>query len=293
MFGFIQRSMERRTKRLLIASADSVRRAALRGTLEAADLNVVEADSRAALAALASEEHPDGVVMDLELQEGKSLELAELIQNRLAPLAPPIRLFGTQKLSQIQEAELWRLGRNGIVRYVSSLERLLDETIAALQRTENELSSEQRRLLDQVRLSDPMLEDRTILVMDDDVRNIFALTSLLEHHHLKVLFAENGRAGIEMLTQHHEVDLLLMDIMMPGMDGYETIRTIRGMPEFESLPMIAVTAKAMKGDRDKCLQAGANDYVAKPVDVENLLSVMRVWIARKHDIAAELAAFAA
>jgi len=122
-------------------------------------------------------------------------------------------------------------------------------------------------------------------VVDDDVRNIFALTSLLEDHQLNVLHAENGRAGIELLENTPNIDLVLMDIMMPEMDGYETMRAIRQIKQFRSMPIIALTAKAMKGDRGKCLEAGASDYITKPVDLEQLFSVLRVWMRRDHDVA--------
>jgi CheY-like chemotaxis protein len=128
-----------------------------------------------------------------------------------------------------------------------------------------------------------------VLVVDDDVRNIFALTSLLEDHNLQVVHAENGRAGIELLKKTPDVDLVLMDIMMPEMDGYETMKAIREVPEFRSLPIVALTAKAMKGDRAKCIEAGASDYITKPVDLEQLFSVLRVWISRGQEIAAPAA----
>src|SRR5262249_20857428 len=129
------------------------------------------------------------------------------------------------------------------------------------------------------------LSGKTVLVVDDDVRNIFALASLLEEHNLKVLHAENGRAGIELLEHRPDIDLVLMDIMMPEMDGYETISAIRRIPKFRHLPIIALTAKAMKGDRAKCLEAGASDYVTKPVDLDQLFSVLRVWISGTQDAA--------
>jgi CheY-like chemotaxis protein len=127
------------------------------------------------------------------------------------------------------------------------------------------------------------LAGKKALVVDDDLRNIFALTSILEHHDLNVIHAENGRAGIDLLKKTPDVDIVLMDIMMPEMDGYETMRAIRQIPQFRSLPIIALTAKAMKGDRDKCIEAGASDYVTKPVDLEQLFSVLRVWVARGHE----------
>jgi len=121
---------------------------------------------------------------------------------------------------------------------------------------------------------------QTVLVVDDDLRNIFALTSLLEEHNIRVIHAENGRAGIELLEQHPDVNAVLMDIMMPDMDGYDTMRAIRKMAKYRSLPIIALTAKAMKGDREKCIEAGASDYISKPVDTEQLLSLLRLWLHR-------------
>jgi len=129
-----------------------------------------------------------------------------------------------------------------------------------------------------MRAADAPLQGRKALVIDDDIRNVFALTSMLERYGMKVVYAENGREGIERLHQHTNTDLVLLDIMMPEMDGYETARAIRSMPRFEHLPIISLTAKAMKGDREKALAAGASDYIAKPVDVDELLAMMRAWL---------------
>jgi len=137
-----------------------------------------------------------------------------------------------------------------------------------------------RYICRQLHRADPTLTGRTALVVDDDVRNIFALTTFLERSEMKVLYAESGREGIATLQQNPEVDVVLMDVMMPEMDGYETMRAIRDMSRFRNLPIIAVTAKAMKGDREKCIEAGASDYIAKPVDMDQLLSLLRVWLYR-------------
>jgi CheY-like chemotaxis protein len=183
----------------------------------------------------------------------------------------------------LQAAELHRLSRTSAVRYASSLERLLEETMLLLHRSEESLNDRQTKILAAARQTDPMLAGRKVLVIDDDLRNIFALTSILEQRELQVLHAENGRSGIEVLENNPDVDIVLMDIMMPEMDGYETTRAIRQRREFESLPIIALTAKAMKGDREKCLQAGASDYITKPVDLDQLFSVMRVSLARIYE----------
>jgi CheY-like chemotaxis protein len=156
----------------------------------------------------------------------------------------------------------------------------VDELALLLHRQEANLSERQREILARLRETSYGLVGRKVLIVDDDVRNIFALTSILERHKMQVLHAENGRRGIEVLRDTPEIDVVLMDIMMPEMDGYQTMHAIRKMPEFKWLPIIALTAKAMKGDREKCIAAGASDYITKPVDLEQLFSLLRVWVPR-------------
>jgi CheY-like chemotaxis protein len=170
-----------------------------------------------------------------------------------------------------------------VVGYADSPDRLLEETVLFLHRAQSDLSDAQMEILNSIRRSDSTLAGKKVLVVDDDVRNIFALTTVLEQHNLQVVHAENGRAGIEVLINTPDVDGVLMDIMMPEMDGYETMRAIRQIAEFRTLPIIAVTAKAMKGDRAKCIEAGASDYITKPVDLDQLFSVLRVWLVRAHE----------
>ena len=165
-----------------------------------------------------------------------------------------------------------------IVKAVRSLERLLDETALFLHRVEESLPEPKRQMLQQLHKKDPILEHKKVLIIDDDMRNIFALTSLLERYEMQVLYAENGKDGIETLKNVPAIDVALVDIMMPEMDGYEAMRQIRAMEEFRSIPLIALTAKAMKGDREKCIQAGASDYITKPADSDQLLSLLRVWL---------------
>jgi CheY-like chemotaxis protein len=154
----------------------------------------------------------------------------------------------------------------------------MEETSVFLNRREEDLTDEQKRIIGEAQKKDGLLAGGKVLIVDDDVRNIFALTSGLERHKLTVVHAESGKAGIELLKANPEVDLVLMDIMMPEMDGYETMRAIRRLPEFRSLPIIALTAKAMKGDREKCIGAGASDYIPKPVVLEELVALLRVWL---------------
>ena len=173
-----------------------------------------------------------------------------------------------------------RFAETIIVKDVKSPERLLDETALFLHRVEARLPEQKRRMLERLHNADAVFAQKHILIVDDDVRNIFSLTSVLEEHGMSVSFAENGRDAIEKLESTPGIDLVLMDVMMPGMDGYETTRAIREKAQFRNLPIIALTAKAMKGDRQKCLDAGASDYIAKPVDIELLLALLRVWIGK-------------
>jgi CheY-like chemotaxis protein len=168
----------------------------------------------------------------------------------------------------------------GVIKEVQSFERLLDETALFLHREVAELPESQRNMLEKLYQGSGSLEGKKVLVVDDDMRNIFALTSVLERNKMAVTSAENGRTAIELLQQQPDTDIVLMDIMMPEMDGFETMRQIRTLKQFETLPMIALTAKAMKGDREKCIEAGASDYVSKPVDTDQLLSLMRIWLYR-------------
>jgi CheY-like chemotaxis protein len=167
-----------------------------------------------------------------------------------------------------------------VVKGVESPERLLDETSLFLHRVVSNLPTEKQRMLERLHRSDDDLVGKAVLVVDDDVRNIFALSSVLERYRIKVVTASTGLDAIRLIEQTPDLSLVLLDIMMPEMDGYETMRRIRGNPRFQLLPIITLTAKAMKGDREKCLEAGASDYIAKPVDSEQLLSLLRVWLRR-------------
>jgi CheY-like chemotaxis protein len=287
IFAAIGRSMETGGKTLLLIAENDVRRADISNLLAGGDLEILKAaDLAAAREALASRP-VDGIVLDWVLQEEMGIELAiefiAEVQSKRDLRVPPVIVSGATRLSEEQVAEIHRCARAGPVRYAGAIERLLEETVLLLHRPERLLSDEQKRVLEEVRQSDPMLAGRKVLVIDDDSRNIFALTSVLEHRGMKTIHAENGRAGIETLRRTPGIDIVLLDIMMPEMDGYETMRAIRKIPELQTLPIIALTAKAMKGDREKCLSAGASDYVAKPVDLDLLFSTMRVWMARDLD----------
>jgi CheY-like chemotaxis protein len=276
VFGVIGQSAERRVRKLLIVSDSPSEFETIRAAVASVDLEILAAHSVSESMAIVTQQYLDGLAVSYGLQEG-SAELIRELQRRVTPYTPPVIVYG-QGLTDADAHEIGRLSRNSTVRYAPSLERLLDETVLLLHRNEADLSDVQRHVLDQLRLSDLTLAGRKVLVVDDDLRNIFALSSLLEEHNLKVIHAENGRAGIAALEEHGDVDAVLMDIMMPEMDGFETMRAIRQIAKFRDLPIIALTAKAMKGDREKCIEAGASDYVTKPVDLEHLFSVLRVWL---------------
>jgi signal transduction histidine kinase/DNA-binding response OmpR family regulator/HAMP domain-containing protein len=274
-FARILRSVEKRLKSLLVVDGDPVRRQSVLETIGDADVVVTPAESgQEALGQLAPWAF-DCVVIG---PEPLDMAVDQLIRQMLAVSGNPdlpIILFGEGAGGP---AVPRGLPEDAIVRRADSPARLLELTIQLMHRVESHLPENKRRLLDEAREVDPMLAGRKVLIVDDDVRNIFALTSFLERAAIQVLHAENGRAGIETLVSIPGIDAVLMDVMMPGMDGYETTRAIRELEEFRTLPIIAVTAKAMKGDREKCIQAGASDYIPKPVDLDQLFSLLRVWL---------------
>jgi CheY-like chemotaxis protein len=274
---------------LVVCPIDSERHGIV-DLLAAPDLEVTEVRTAGEALAFTKQQYLDGVIVHLELDGIGPLQLVEEIQNQLNPHVPPIILMVTRTLNAAEEQNLASAMRISVVKQAHSAERVLDDSVLLLHRDESELTENQCRILDRLRRTDPTLNGKTILVVDDDVRNIFALTSLLEEHNMNVVHAENGRAGIELLESRPDIDLVLMDIMMPEMDGYETMSTIRQIPEFRSLPIVALTAKAMKGDRAKCLEAGASDYITKPVDLEQLFSVLRVSMGISHHEATHMVA---
>jgi CheY-like chemotaxis protein len=206
-------------------------------------------------------------------------ELISKIKNELKLTQLPIVVYANNEEAANQGAQLLKKFRDTlIVKEVQSPDRLLDETSLFLHRVASKMPEAKRRMLEQANSRDSILAGRKILVVDDDIRNIFALTSVLETQDMKVIYAQNGHEAIKLLEENNDVEIVLMDVMMPEMDGYETMRRIRQMEAFQNLPIIALTAKAMKGDREKCIDAGASDYIAKPVHTEQLKSLLRVWL---------------
>ncbi|HEX9147159.1 MAG TPA: response regulator, partial [Candidatus Binatia bacterium] len=223
----------------------------------------------------------DCMVLDLRLPDISGFELLERIRQRPELKELPIVVFTGKDLTEEEEVKLVRMAESVILKGVQSPERLLDETSLFLHLVASEMPPAKQQMLERLRQSDEALRGRKVLVVDDDVRNIFALTSLLEQHGVNVFSAETGTEAIALLNRDEDIDAVLMDIMMPEMDGYETMRRIRENPRRRLLPILALTAKAMKGDREKCLEAGASDYIAKPVNTEELLALLRIWLFGK------------
>jgi CheY-like chemotaxis protein len=278
-FGTIETFISRGVKNLLVVEDDEQQRSALVeliGGGEDVDVTAV-GSSEDALQALEGRRF-DCMVVDLKLPEMGGFELLEQLKGDERFSSIPVIVYTGKELTRREETKLKKFSDAIVVKDASSPERLLDETALFLHRVERKLPQEKRRMLEQLHSADDVFRGRKILIVDDDVRNVFALTSVLEASGMDVVYAENGRDGIQTLRQHPEIDLVLMDIMMPELDGYQTIRAIRSDDRFEQLPIISLTAKAMKGDREKSIAVGASDYITKPVDTDQLLSLMRVWL---------------
>ena len=269
-----------RRKRLLIVEDNPAEQLSIRELLSHDDIDIsVAATGNDALAAV-TESAFDCVVLDLRLPDMSGFEVLECLRDTPSLNDLPVVVFTGKELSPEEDARLHALARSVVVKGVESPERLLDETALFLHRVIADLPPAKQKLLDRLHRSDDALVGKKVLVVDDDVRNIFALSSVLERRGMTVLTAGTGREAIAMLEKTPEVAIVLMDIMMPEMDGYETMQVIRRNSSFRRLPIIALTAKAMKGDREKCLEAGASEYLAKPVNTEQLLSALRMWLHR-------------
>jgi CheY-like chemotaxis protein len=279
-FGRIATFIDQREKSLLIVEDDETQRNSMVELIGDEDVKIVAVESaEAALEALAAQKF-DCMVVDLGLRDMSGFDLLERVKQDPEMQEMPIIIYTGKELTPAEDTRLRKYAETIIVKDVKSPERLLDETALFLHRVEAKLPESKRAMLERLHSSDALMTGKRILVVDDDVRNIFSLTSVLEAHGMDVRFAENGRDAIASIEKQPDVDLVLMDVMMPEMDGYETMTAIRQNPEFKALPIIALTAKAMKGDREKCIAAGASDYITKPVDTDQLLSLMRVWLYR-------------
>jgi HAMP domain-containing protein/CheY-like chemotaxis protein/signal transduction histidine kinase len=269
-----------RRKRLLVVEDNAAEQLGITALLGHDDIDIATVGTGEEALAVLREEAFDCVVLDLRLPDITGFEVLEHIRDDIALGDVPVVVFTGKELSPEEDARLHMLARSVVVKGVESPERLLDETALFLHRVVADLPVEKQQMLDRLHRSDDALVGRKVLVVDDDVRNIFALSSVLERRGMTVLTAGTGREAITLLEATPDLAIVLMDIMMPEMDGYETMQVIRQNPAFRRLPIVALTAKAMKGDREKCLEAGASDYLAKPVNTEQLLSALRMWLHR-------------
>ena len=272
-------------RRVLVVEDDENQRESMKALLGSGEVEIVAVETAQRALELLRSTTFDCMVMDLSLPDMSGYELLEQMAEHEEIAFPPVIVYTGRSLSSDEEQRLRRFSRSIIIKDVRSPERLLDEVTLFLHQVESTLPADHRRMLQVARDRDATLEGRTVLVVEDDVRNVFALSSVLEPTGMQVEIARNGLEALAALEKTlapgaPRIDLVLMDIMMPEMDGFTAMREIRKRSEWRKLPIIALTAKAMKDDQEKCLSAGANDYIAKPLDVEKLLSLVRVWMPK-------------
>jgi HAMP domain-containing protein/CheY-like chemotaxis protein/signal transduction histidine kinase len=269
-----------RTKRLLVVEDDRREQESIVELLGHHDVEITTASTGSEAFEALLDRAFDCCVLDLRLPDMTGFELLDKVQEEPSLRDVPVVVFTGKELSAQEQERLRTVAKSIVLKDVRSPDRLLDETALFLHRAIADLSENKQEMLRRLHESNEVLRGRKVLIVDDDVRNIFALSIVLEDQDMEVLSATNGRQAIKLLRETPDISVVLMDIMMPEMDGYQTMREIRNLPEFRALPILALTAKAMKGDREKCLEAGASDYIAKPVDADQLLSLLRIWLHR-------------
>ncbi|MDE3091167.1 MAG: response regulator, partial [Chloroflexota bacterium] len=272
--------VEAKQRDLLIVEDDDTERQRIVELIGNGDVRVTAVGAADEALTALKRQHFDCMVLDLRLPGKSGLELLEEMQKEGSLRDLPVIVYTGKDLTKKEETQLEKWTKRTVMKDVRSPERLLDETALFLHRVTANLPESKQQMIQRLYQADTALTGKKILIVDDDIRNIFALTTVLERHNIEIFSAENGKMAIDLLQKTSGIDAALMDIMMPEMDGYETMRAIRKLGKFKNLPIIALTAKAMKGDREKCIEAGASDYIAKPVDTEQLLSLLRVWLYR-------------
>ena len=280
VFGKVRDMLSREIKDLLVVEDNENQRKGIVKLVGNGDVHIDEAATgEETIRALKSKKY-DCVILDLGLPDMTGFQLLKRLEAMEAVAIPPVIVYTGRELTREEEAELSEYAESIIIKGVGSEDRLLDESSLFLHRVVGKMPKKKQKIITDLHDSDVMFRDRQVLIVDDDMRNLFALSRALEEKGLKVLKAEDGQKAIEVMKKEPGVDLILMDIMMPVMDGYETMKRIRAQEKFRNLPIIALTAKAMKQDRARCIEAGASDYLPKPVDVKRLFSMMRVWLYR-------------
>jgi CheY-like chemotaxis protein len=280
VFERVERLLKPTPRVLAVVDGDGGRRATVGELLAGAEVEVLSFATGAEALLGLRDARPDLLVLGHDLPDIRRSELIAKIALAPALADLPLLAYSSVELPPEESLELQHLAHSLPLKDVRSLERLLDEAMLFLHLPIERLPESQQRVIREIREGRTGLSGKRVMIVDDDIRNIFALTSLLERHNVEIRSAETGRGAIEALQNGGDVDLVLMDIMMPDLDGYDTIREIRALPRFQALPIVALTAKAMKGDREKCIEAGASDYIAKPVDPDQLLALLRLWLFR-------------
>ena len=284
VFAKLEAKLTQKVKRILLVEDDALQRDSIARLIGDDDIEITAVGFAQDALELLRDNIYDCMIIDLKLPDMLGNELLKRMATEEICSFPPVIVYTGRNLTRDEETELMRYSRSIIIKGARSPERLLDEVTLFLHKVESQLSNERQKMLKTARSRDKVFEGRRILVVDDDVRNIFALTSALEHKGAVVEVARNGLEAIARLNEVAEIDLVLMDVMMPEMDGYEATIEIRKDPRWRKLPIIAVTAKAMKDDQERCLQAGSNDYLAKPIDLDRLFSLIRVWLPKMERI---------
>ncbi|PJZ75678.1 response regulator [Leptospira neocaledonica] len=279
-FNRIENFINRKMKNLLIIEDDDNSRIAMRKLIGNGDVKCFEASNGKDAIKAYQENYFDCIVLDIGLPDMSGFELIYELEKTKGQAMPPIIIYTGKELTREENAELQKYAESIIIKGVKSEERLLDETALFLHRTISKLPEGKQKIINNLYDKEAIFQKKKVLLVDDDMRNVFALSKILKDRGMEVFKADNGKTALSSLDSQQEMDIVLMDIMMPEMDGYETMRRIRSEKRYDRLPIIALTAKAMKDDRQKCIDAGANDYISKPVDVERLLSLMRVWLSR-------------
>jgi CheY-like chemotaxis protein/signal transduction histidine kinase len=277
-FGRIEEFISRKLKKLLIVEDNKQQNMAIKELLSNSDVKAYSAYTGEEAFGMMQKERFDCIIIDLGLPDMGGLELLERVKASDELNKVPVIVYTGKELSKVESSRLNKLANTVVLKTVDSTERLLDETILFLHSVEAKLPKEKQQIIRKLHRTDEVLKNKKVLIVDDDMRNIYSLTNALEEEGVRCITAENGKEAIKVLKEQSDTDIILMDVMMPEMDGYEATREIRKLSQFNKLPIIALTAKAMKGDREKCLEAGMSDYVAKPVNMEQLLSLMRVWL---------------
>ncbi|SDX88254.1 response regulator [Pseudomonas salomonii] len=284
VFARLEAKLTQKVKRVLLVEDDDLQRDSIARLIGDDDIEITDVGYAQAALDLLRTNIYDCMIIDLKLPDMLGNELLKRMATEDICSFPPVIVYTGRNLTRDEEAELRKYSRSIIIKGARSPERLLDEVTLFLHKVESQLSHDRQKMLKTARSRDKVFEGRKILLVDDDVRNIFALTSALEHKGAVVVIGRNGHEAIDKLNEVEDIDLVLMDVMMPEMDGYEATALIRQDPRWKKLPIIAVTAKAMKDDQERCLAAGSNDYLAKPIDLDRLFSLIRVWLPKMERI---------